>query len=233
MSYSRFIAVICGLKSEAAAVRAASSSGALRIGVSGASAARAEALAKAFCRDGAKAVLSVGVSGGLAPSLQPGDLLIGETVRTRTGEEFPADPNLLAAIALESVATTMQRAALFGADEIVATAAAKRRLYDRYDAAAVDMESHGAARAARMAGIPFAAVRAIADPASRALPEAALHAVTPDGGTRVMSVLLACAKSPGQFPAILQLGSDSDAALKSLRGGLGGLLRRLLFSLDL
>jgi len=228
-----FLAVICGLKSEAAAVRAASSSSALRMGVSGASAQRAEALAKGFCKEGAKAVLSVGVSGGLAPSLQPGDLLVGETVRTRSGEEFSADPNLLAAIALESVATTMQRAALFGADEIIATAAAKRRLYDRYDAAAVDMESHGAARAARMAGIPFAAVRAIADPASRALPAAALNAVTPDGGTRVMSVLLACAKSPGQFPAILQLGADSDAALKSLRGGLGGLFRRLLFSLDL
>lgn len=233
MTSDRFLAIVCGLKSEAAAVRAASSSAAVRIGVSGASAQRAEALAQAFCRDGAAAVLSVGVSGGLAPSLRSGDLLIGETVRTRTGEEFSANPNLLAAMALESVATTMQRAVLFGSDEIVATAAAKRRLYDRYDAAAVDMESHGAARAARAAGVPFAAIRAIADPAARALPEAALNAVAPDGGTRVMSVLMACAKSPGQFPAILQLGADSDAALKSLRGGLGGLFRRLLFSLDL
>ncbi|MEQ8178988.1 MAG: hypothetical protein RIC52_13450 [Amphiplicatus sp.] len=38
MTSGRFIAVICGLKSEAAAVRAASSSGARRVGVSGASA---------------------------------------------------------------------------------------------------------------------------------------------------------------------------------------------------
>ena len=35
MTSGRFIAVICGLKSEAAAVRAASSSGALRVGASG------------------------------------------------------------------------------------------------------------------------------------------------------------------------------------------------------
>jgi hypothetical protein len=95
------------------------------------------------------------------------------------------------------------------------------------------MESHGAARAARTSGVPFAAVRAIADPASRALPPAALNAVAPDGSTKTLSVLMACAKAPGQFPALLQLGADSEAALKALRRDLGGLFRRLLFSLDL
>ncbi|GAB4516673.1 MAG: purine phosphorylase [Amphiplicatus sp.] len=233
MTASRFIGIICGLKSEAAVIRAAAPRQAVRIAVSGASAARAESQATRLCREGAAAILSVGISGGLSPALRPGDLLLGECVRTRAGEEFDASRNLLAAVELESPAVAMQRATVFGADEIVASVSEKRRLFDRFGAAAVDMESHGAARAARAAGAPFLAIRAIADPADRALPAAALNAVTPDGGTRTISVLMACALAPGQFPALMRLGADSQAALKALRGGLGRLLGRLLLSLDL
>lgn len=230
---TRFLAVICGLKSEAGAVRSAAGGGRVRIAVSGADAARAEALAKALCSEGAAAVLSVGISGGLAPDLVPGDLIVGDCVKTKAGEEFAATPSLLTAIQLEAPGLPMRRETLFGSDEIVASPREKAALFERYAAGAVDMESHGAARAARAAGVPFAAIRAVADPASRALPGAALGAVAPDGSTRAFSVLLKCAKAPGEFPALMQLGADSDAALKTLRGGLGGLFRRLLFSLDL
>ncbi|HXI88235.1 MAG TPA: hypothetical protein VNH64_12305, partial [Parvularculaceae bacterium] len=140
---------------------------------------------------------------------------------------------LLAELELEGGALPLERAILFGSDEIIASAREKARLFERYGAVAVDMESHGAARAARSAGVPFAAIRAIADPASRALPPSALNAVAPDGSTKTLSVLWECAKAPGQFPALLQLGSDSEAALKTLRNNLDGLFRRLLFSLDL
>jgi hypothetical protein len=123
--------------------------------------------------------------------------------------------------------------AVFGADEIVASAAAKAALFASSRAGAVDMESHGAARAAKDAGVPFAAFRAIADPSTRALPGAALDAVAPDGSTRVVATLLKCAKAPGDFPALLALGRDQSAALKALSGGLGRLLPGLLLSLDL
>jgi hopanoid-associated phosphorylase len=232
-SQARFIGVVCGLKAEARAICAAADEARVRVAVSGASAERAEKMAAYFCHGGAKAILSVGVSGGLAPHLKPGDLLIGDAVRTKAGEEFAASSSLIAAFEMEAAATPLERAILFGADEIVASAREKAQLFERYTAAAVDMESHGAARAARAGGVPFAAIRAIADPAGRALPRAALNAVAPDGSTRTLAVLLECAKAPGQFPALMQLGSDSEAALKSLRGGLGGLFRRLLLSLDL
>jgi hopanoid-associated phosphorylase len=233
MPHPPFIAVICGLKSEAAVVRAAAPTGKVRVGVSGANAGRAEEIAARYCREGARAVLSIGVSGGLSPHLSTGDLVLGDVVRTKSGEEFFASRNLIASLETAGLTVAIQHAALFGSDAIVASAREKARLFERYGAVAVDMESHGAARAARAAGVPFAAVRAIADPASRALPPAASHAVTADGGTRVFSVLLECAKAPGQFPALLQLGADSNKALKSLRDSLGGLFDRLCFSLDL
>ena len=70
-----FIGVVCGLKSEAQAVAAAKvDQSKLRIGISGANAARAEEIARGFCNDGASAILSVGVSGGLDPALKPEEI---------------------------------------------------------------------------------------------------------------------------------------------------------------
>ncbi len=245
-----FIAVICGLKSEAAAVAASVDTSKIRIGVSGANAQRAEELAREFCTTGAKAIVSVGVSGGLDPALQPGDLVIGKTVYAADGAVFESGGALLAALnathscenrnpdnisaankdpGLRGVGQgRFTLKTLFGADEIIASAAQKRALFEQYAAAAVDMESHGAARAAHQAGVPFLAIRAIADPADRALPKAALNAVAPDGSTRVFKTLGAALREPRQFPALMKLGSDSATALKTLRSDLG-LLFNCLF----
>lgn len=124
-------------------------------------------------------------------------------------------------------------AALFGADEIVDSTMKKSALFQNHGAAAVDMESHGAARAAARAGAPFLAIRAIADPAGRALPAAALNAVAQDGSTRVMATLGAALRDPKQFPELMKLGGDSSAAAKTLRRSLGPLFERLFLSLDL
>lgn len=252
---TRFIGVVCGLKSEAAVAREAFLSARfdgveLALGVSGADAARAEKIASEFAGDGAAAIFSIGVSGGLDPALSPGDLLLATSVVTEGGEKFAADEKLLRALhsahpgesrdergngARDDSAQprALKSATLFGADRIIVSPEEKAWLFASTGAAAVDMESHGAARAASKAGVPFSAIRAIADPASRALPNAALGAVAPDGSTRVISTLLKCAKAPGDFPALVQLGRDSDLALKALRRDLGGLFRSLLLGLDL
>ncbi|MCA8888201.1 MAG: hypothetical protein KDA46_05180 [Parvularculaceae bacterium] len=124
-------------------------------------------------------------------------------------------------------------ASLFGADTIIASAAHKSALFKNHGCVAVDMESHGAARAAQGAKVPFIAIRAIADPADRALPRAALGAVAPDGSTKIISTLIECAKRPAEFSELLQLARDSDAALKTLRRDFGRLFAALLLSLDL
>ncbi len=227
-----FLGIVCGLKSEADVVRKAMPGPRIRIAVSGANAERAEALAHQMCAEGARAIVSIGVSGGLAPGLSPGALLIGEEVVTAGGDVWASNLAILQAFEDDALSLGARRVTIFGADEIIASADDKKRLYETYGAAAVDMESHGAARAAGRAGVPFAAIRAIADPASRALPPAALNAVAPDGSTRTLAVLGACARDPGQFPQLLQLGADSGVALKTLRRSLARLLVHLL-TLDL
>lgn len=232
MSAARFIGIVCGLKSEAGVAAPFAARGNLRIAISGANAARAENLALEFCNGGAAAILSVGVSGGLDPRLQPGALVLAHAVVTRDAriefEPLIAGPGVPA----EAQAAGLG-APVFGSDTIIDTSDRKAALFAATGAVAVDMESHGAARAAKAAGVPFLAIRAIADPASRALPKAALGAVAPDGSTRVLRTLLESAKAPGDFPALLQLGADSTAALKTLRVHLGPLLDRLFLRLDL
>ena len=56
-----------------------------------------------------------------------------------------------------------------GSREVVAAQACKAALRSETGAAAVDMESHIAAAYAAEAGLPFAALRVISDPATRAL----------------------------------------------------------------
>jgi len=252
-----FIAVICGLKSEAAVVRETVGGEKVRIGISGADAARAYELARVACQDGAAAVISVGVSGGLDPALAPGDLVIGnEVIADDSGEHYPADKYLLKTIqsaysreggnpgprgsASAAGDPGFRRdergratGVLFGSDVIIQSAKHKAALFYNHGAIAVDMESHGCARAAAKFSTPFIAIRAIADPATRALPKAALGAVAPDGSTRVLKTLFEALKAPGQFPALMQLGSDSEKALATLRRELPAMFERLFETLDL
>ncbi len=247
---SGFIGVVCGLKSEADAVRDATKDDKVRIGISGANAARAEGIAKRFCEEGAVAILSVGVSGGLNPSLKPGDLVVTTKVLARVDGEavlVSAGMNENKLYEYDSlqyadsksfvenapVIDAVYGRYIWGSDDIIQSADNKHDLFTRTKAIAVDMESHGAARAAAQAGVPFIAIRAIADPADRALPPAVLNAVAPDGSTRMFATLAAAMRDPKQFPELMKLGADSAAALKTLRRDLGLLLGRLFLSLDL
>jgi len=231
---SGFIGIVCGLKSEAEAVRvsmkaAGVDAGKVRIGVSGANADRAEAIAQGFLDEGAKAIVSAGLCGGLDPALKSGDIVLGERVVSDSGDIVIADKKLSAAA--DKLSPT--HVTIFGSDAIVDTVEKKKKLFDRYAAETVDMESHGAARAAARANIPFIAIRVVADASTRALPKAALRAVTPSGGVNVLNVLVDCVKAPQQFEQIAMLGRDSGAATDALRRDFGVYLAAFLLVLDL
>ena len=228
-----FIGIICGLKSEAQAVAAVVDSAKIRVGVSGANAARAEEIAQGFCGEGATAIVSIGVSGGLDPALQPGDLIFGRHVIGDDGARYDCDPHLSDVLRDDLASRNAKTGALFGSDDIIESAARKAALFQTHGCLAVDMESHGAARAASQHKVPFLAIRAIADPADRALPKAALGAVAPDGSTLVLKTLGAALRDPKQFPELLKLGADSAAATKTLSRDLGLLFGSLFLSLDL
>jgi hypothetical protein len=147
-------------------------------------------------------------------------------VRSPEGRSIPTDPlwrqelqSLLEAGGLRSTG-----GGLAGSERVVAAVSDKQALLATTGACAVDMESHAVATIASDAGIPFLVVRAIADPADRVIPQAALEALRPDGQVRVAAVLGGVIRQPSQLIALLRLARESAVALTNLRraAALGG-----------
>ena len=97
-------------------------------------------------------------------------------------------------------------------DAMVATPAAKAALRRQTGAAAVDMESH---IAVARAGVPFAILRAVSDPADRALPRAARVGLKADGEADVGAVLRALIARPGELPALLRIAWEAERAFRA------------------
>ena len=173
-----------------------------------------------------RGVISFGVAGGLDPSLKSGDVVVATEV-------LAGDARWLAASRAERAddrqrrarsAAAIVRGGLAGVEQVVAARAGKAALQSETGAAAVDMESHIAAAYAAEAGLPFAALRVISDPAHRALPALAKAAIKPNGDIDLRKVLRGVARNPRTLRALVSTGIDFNRALRSLRGCRGFLL---------
>ena len=103
-----------------------------------------------------------------------------------------------------------------GVDRALSIPCDKRALNAATGATAVDMESHVVADLAARHGLPFAAVRAIADPVGRAIPRAALVGMRSDGTMNAVACLRVLMRDPGQVPALVRLGVDTSRAMLQL-----------------
>ena len=169
----------------------------------------AAAAATQLIGQGATALVSFGLAGGLDPSVRPGTLVIPRDVLS-DGETLQADPALAARFGGLTGHTILAGSA------IVDTAAAKRALRSATGAHAVDLESGAVAQAARAHNLPFAVVRAICDPAERDLPPAALLALHPDGAIGLLRVMRSVLTRPAQISGLLVLASDAARARRAL-----------------
>ena len=165
--------------------------------------------AERLVRQGAQALVSFGLAGGVAPDLHPGALLVPHTVCT-DDLRFPTDPNLSQLLG----GTTPH--VLYGANVVIATRAAKHAAFVSTQADAVDLESGAVARVAAIHHLPFAVLRAICDPAERDVPAAALTALDAQGGLATWRVLRSLAAEPRQLPALFALAVDAVMARRAL-----------------
>src|SRR3954452_1559725 len=185
MPDAELVGFVTGLTAEA---RIAARCGLVRAG--GGFPAGAEMAARQLVAEGARALVSFGLAGGLDPALRPGDLIIpGEVLEHAV--VFAADPGLGARFG----GLTAHR--LLAGDVVVQSAAAKRAARS-IGVDAVDLESGAVARVAQDHGLPFAVVRAICDPAERDLPPAATVAVDQKGANGLMRVVGLLLRPPGQ-----------------------------------
>jgi hopanoid-associated phosphorylase len=168
---------------------------------------------------GASALVSFGICGGLDPSLGSGALILPHTVSSEDGRHRRVDLALRGALASALARAGIAAAGgdILGAARAADTPSRKAALHRQSRAVAVDLESHLVAEAAAAAGLPFAALRAVADPAERALPPAALIGLDATGRPALGRILRSLAAQPSQLPALLQLARDTRRALMALR----------------
>ena len=114
---------------------------------------------------GCSGLISFGVAGGLAPQLDPGACIVGSAILSGTAR-MPTDPTWSKKL-LQTVPGAIH-GTLVGVPAPIAHPDAKRALYIKTGAMAVDMESHIVGAVAKAHGIPFAAICVITDPAVRA-----------------------------------------------------------------
>jgi adenosylhomocysteine nucleosidase len=164
---------------------------------------------------GAEVLLSFGFAGGLDPSLRPGDIIVGAGVVGIDGKMRETDDALAQRLcaALDEIDCRWTAGLVAGADQAVATAAAKQALAARTGAVIVDMESHAVATA----GLPFAILRVVVDPAERALPASVLAAVDSSGHVNMVPLIAGLLRHPREIGSLLALARDNGPARKSLR----------------
>ncbi len=177
--------------------------------VGGGTAAGAAAAAARLVARGVEGLVSFGLAGGLDPALRAGQVL----VPTRL---LDGDRVLEAAPALCRWLGGSTPGAMLAGRLVVAGVAEKRALFARTGAVAVDLESGAVAEAAMRAGLGFAMLRAVCDPAGRTLPAAALVALDGAGAIGGLRVLGSVLRAPGQLPGLLALARDAAAARRGL-----------------
>lgn len=159
---------------------------------------------------GVDGLISFGLAGGLDPALAAGAIVIPAMV-LEDGHGFAADLTLAARFG-----GVMPMRALAGAT-VLADPDAKRAARAATGAAVIDLESGAVARVAARHGLPFIVLRAVCDPASRALPPLALAALDAGGRIGTGRILASLLRHPGQLPALFALARDAAHARAALR----------------
>ncbi|MGH8496463.1 MAG: purine phosphorylase [Gammaproteobacteria bacterium] len=185
--------------------------GRMRIQLAGIGPRRAEAAAQALVEGGARALVSWGIAVALDPDLARGALLLPETV-IDSGAHFATDSSWRNILRARLKTLHPCPAALLQTQRILDTPEAKSRARSLSGAAAADMESGPVGRVAAAAGLPFVAIRAVADRASDKLP----IVLDAEYRWRAGTLLRDIARHPAHIAALVSAGIGFGAAHRTL-----------------
>lgn len=206
------IGFITGLTAEARWLRNAG----FMIKVGGGTPYGAEQAAEALVAEGAQGLISFGLAGGLRPGLVAGSIVVPTAV-LEGNRVYPADYALMAFLGGSTGAP------IYAGQKIAPTAHDKQLIFRRSRPDAIDLESGAVARVAQARGLPFAVLRAVADPWDADLPPAAHIALDDGGRLNFPAIALSVLRHPGQIKGLIALGR----ATKSARAALLARLQKL------
>ena len=165
---------------------------------------------------GAPAIVSFGIAGGLRPHMRPGQWIVASGV-CAGGTRLRADAEWMARLAERLPGAEVGD--LVSVPAPVRQTRQKRYLEASTGACGVDMESFQAAALASELGVPFAAVRVVADPLERELPPAVHSGLQADGSVAMRPVLDSLVREPGQWGSLARVTLDAFVAFRALLAG--------------
>jgi adenosylhomocysteine nucleosidase len=212
------LGVITGLLSEAECLDAFPADERPAVRCAGADSGQAGEAARELITQGCGLLLSFGVAGGLDPALGPGTLVIADQVVAPDGRRLPTDAPWANAVGGALGAEPgIRLGSIAGSAAAITTVDGKQALHEASGSLAVDMESHAVANVAKEAGLPFLALRAIADPATRAIPPWVMRAVGDDGSVNPTAIIRPLLPRPWAVWSLIGLARENGAALATLR----------------
>lgn len=212
------LGVITGLASEADCLNVYDYDERPAVRIAGASAARAREAAQALVSSGCKGLVSFGLSGALDPQHVPGDILLPDAVLNPEGRRFITDASWRSGLEKALSATMpVSSGSISGSNAPLLTVEQKVASRLSSGAAAVDMESHAIAEVAALHGLPFVALRVIADSHQLEIPAWTMNGVQDNGQVHEGQLFLGFLIRPWLWPKLRVLAVSNSKALKSLR----------------
>jgi len=185
--------------------------------VTGTGAERARAGATKLLEYEVRSLLSWGIAGALDASLQPGDVVLPETVIRDSGT-YLTNPEWRQRLHLYMQKNNFKvsSGALVQADTILATPEAKAHMHYTSGAAASDLESAAIAAVACDANIDYMAIRAISDDAATAIPDVVIKHTDHYGEPVLPDFIFGLLRGPHQIKPLIVLAQGFRKARKSL-----------------
>lgn len=188
---------------------------------SGVGSDNASASAELLVKQGANRLISWGCAAALDATLKPGDLVLAESYVDADRVSFDLNNKDWVSHINAELSKNPLRKPRIGmiaeSKSIVATGREKAQIAKSTGAMALDMESASIARVARSYGLPFLAIRAIADPLGMDLPKAISYALNSKGEVVISKLLGFVLTHPAEIPGLIKLGLHFYAARKTLK----------------
>jgi len=204
------IGILCGFEAEAIVARKLTP----HVACSGAIEALAFERAEQLVKQGATALVSFGVAGGLDPKLNSEAIIIAKEIAGNGNQRWACDASLISRF--KAAAPHGLDGAVYGSTYLVPTPSDKKKLFAATGCVIVDMESHVVATVATKYNLPFAVLRGVSDSVEDGFPDAALKGLNPDGSNNMNAVYKSLLRNPFQIPALLKLFKQPGIALKQL-----------------
>ena len=176
---------------------------------------------------GAEWIICAGFAAALDDCAQVGDIVIPDKILFDDINHKPltCSEELISAIPPSgSFGYSIWKCSLITSDSVIYNASEKKEIYRATGAAALDMESYGAARVCIRNGVPFASIRVISDTANQDLP------VEVDVLSKMnkWNQLLFTMSHPHIWPELWRLRLQADVASNNLGDVMGLMLLRLI-----